>query len=46
MVEDVAKTVWLALQVGRPQVLPAAEVRKWYERYQHGYGQTSNRRAA
>lgn len=39
MLEDVAKTVHLALLLGQPQPLPAEEVRKWYERYHTTYGQ-------
>lgn len=42
MVEDVARTVWLALALGQPAVLPPEEVAKWYGRYQGGgYGQGS-----
>jgi L-ribulose-5-phosphate 4-epimerase len=39
MVEDVAKTVWLSLQLGQPHVLSADEARKWYDRYHNRYGQ-------
>ena len=39
MTEDVAKTVYLALQIGSPTAIPPAEVDKWYQRYQHRYGQ-------
>ncbi|VTS04959.1 L-ribulose-5-phosphate 4-epimerase [Tuwongella immobilis] len=42
MVEDVAKTVWLALQIGQPAAIPESEARKWYDRYQHNYGQSTN----
>lgn len=38
MVEDVARTVWLALQIGQPEELPAEEVNANYDRYQHRYG--------
>jgi len=38
MVEDIAKTVWLALQIGRPEVLPAEEIAANFERYQNRYG--------
>ncbi len=38
MVEDIAKTVWLALQIGQPEVLPEEEVRANYDRYQNRYG--------
>jgi len=41
MTEDVAKTVHLALQLGQPREIPAAEVQKWYDRYRFGYGQHS-----
>jgi L-ribulose-5-phosphate 4-epimerase len=39
MTEDVAKTVWLAMQLGQPAALPPAEAEKWYERYHQRYGQ-------
>jgi L-ribulose-5-phosphate 4-epimerase len=39
MVEDVAKTVFLAFQLGRPQEIPPQEAAKWYERYHSRYGQ-------
>ncbi len=39
MVEDVAKTVYLALQLGQPREIPPEEARKWYDRYHHRYGQ-------
>lgn len=38
MTEDVAKTVWLALQIGVPDELPAAEVAANFDRYQNRYG--------
>ncbi|MBN1875493.1 MAG: L-ribulose-5-phosphate 4-epimerase [Anaerolineae bacterium] len=38
MVEDVAKTVWLALQIGTPEELPQEEVEANHDRYQHRYG--------
>jgi len=38
MVEDVARTVWLAMQIGQVEPLPAAEIAANYERYQHRYG--------
>ena len=38
MVEDIAKTVWLALQIGSPDPLPADEVAANYDRYQNRYG--------
>jgi L-ribulose-5-phosphate 4-epimerase len=39
MVEDVAKTVWLALQIGQPNEIPAEMIAKLHDRYQHKYGQ-------
>jgi L-ribulose-5-phosphate 4-epimerase len=40
MIEDVARTVWYALQLGEPRPLPAEEIAKWHGRYQSGgYGQ-------
>jgi L-ribulose-5-phosphate 4-epimerase len=39
MTEDVAKTVWLAMQIGEPKVIPAKEAEKWYDRYHNRYGQ-------
>lgn len=39
MTEDVAKTVWLAMQIGSPQAIPAEEAEKWYDRYHNRYGQ-------
>lgn len=39
MLEDVAKTCHLAMQLGTPIPLPANEVRKWYDRYHATYGQ-------
>jgi L-ribulose-5-phosphate 4-epimerase len=39
MTEDVAKTVHLAMQIGQPLEIPLEEVKKWYDRYHHGYGQ-------
>ena len=38
MVEDIAKTVWLALQIGTPDILPPEEVAANYDRYQNRYG--------
>lgn len=38
MVEDIARTVWLALQLGQPDELPEEEVAANYERYQNRYG--------
>jgi L-ribulose-5-phosphate 4-epimerase len=39
MVEDVARTVWIALQIGQPDEIPAAEVAKLHQRYNNAYGQ-------
>jgi L-ribulose-5-phosphate 4-epimerase len=39
MTEDVAKTVWLAMQIGSPQAIPPEEAEKWYDRYHNRYGQ-------
>jgi L-ribulose-5-phosphate 4-epimerase len=39
MVEDVAATVWLALQLGQPDEIPAEEVAKLRRRYTTEYGQ-------
>lgn len=39
MVEDVAKTVHLALTLGKPEVIPPDEVTRAYKRYQEKYGQ-------
>jgi L-ribulose-5-phosphate 4-epimerase len=39
MVEDVARTVWLALQLGQPEELPEEEVARAHRRYMTEYGQ-------
>lgn len=39
MTEDVAATVWLALQLGVPDTIPSAEVAKLHARYTNVYGQ-------
>ena len=39
MLEDVSKTCHLALLLGKPEAIPAEEVRKWYDRYHSTYGQ-------
>lgn len=39
MVEDVAKTVHLALQLGTPDEIPAEDVASLHHRYTHVYGQ-------
>lgn len=38
MVEDNAKTVWLAMQIGQVQELPAEEIAANHDRYQNRYG--------
>jgi len=43
MLEDVAKTVHLALLLGKPEPLPPEEVQKWYDRYHTTYGQEKGR---
>jgi L-ribulose-5-phosphate 4-epimerase len=40
MVEDVAASVWMALQIGTPDVIPQEEVDKLHSRYQNVYGQS------
>ena len=40
MTEDVAKTVWLAMQIGEPKPIPPEEAEKWYDRYHNRYGQS------
>jgi L-ribulose-5-phosphate 4-epimerase len=39
MVEDVARTVWIALLMGQPDEIPAEDVAKLHHRYTHEYGQ-------
>jgi L-ribulose-5-phosphate 4-epimerase len=39
MVEDAAKTLWLARQLRPVESLPAAEIEKWWDRYHTRYGQ-------
>ena len=39
MTEDVARTVWLALQLGQPEELSHGDVAKLHQRYAHEYGQ-------
>ncbi|MGC8781384.1 MAG: L-ribulose-5-phosphate 4-epimerase [Anaerolineae bacterium] len=39
MTEDVARTVWLALQLGQPEEIAADDVAKLHHRYTHVYGQ-------
>jgi L-ribulose-5-phosphate 4-epimerase len=39
MTEDVAATVWMALQIGTPDVIPQEDVEKLHYRYSNVYGQ-------
>ena len=39
MVEDVAKTLILAKQLGEPRQLSTSEIAAWHDRYTHRYGQ-------
>jgi L-ribulose-5-phosphate 4-epimerase len=39
MTEDVARTVWYALQLGAPDEIPAEDVAKLHQRYTNVYGQ-------
>jgi L-ribulose-5-phosphate 4-epimerase len=39
MVEDAARTVWLALQIGQPEEIRPEDVAKLHYRYTHVYGQ-------
>ena len=39
MVEDVARTVWYALQIGQPDEIAPDDVAKLHYRYTHVYGQ-------
>jgi L-ribulose-5-phosphate 4-epimerase len=39
MTENVARTVWLALQLGQPEEIPPEDVAKLHDRYIHVYGQ-------
>jgi len=39
MTEDNAKTVWLAMQIGTPDVIPEEDVEKLHHRYTNVYGQ-------
>jgi L-ribulose-5-phosphate 4-epimerase len=41
MVEDAAKTVWLALQIGQPEEISPEDVARLHHRYTHVYGQSS-----
>ena len=39
MTEDNARTVWLAMQIGTPDVIPQEDVEKLHDRYTNVYGQ-------
>jgi L-ribulose-5-phosphate 4-epimerase len=39
MVEDIARTAWLALQLGQPDEIPPELIAKLHHRYRHEYGQ-------
>lgn len=39
MTEDVAATVWMALQIGAPDIIPQDDVDKLHHRYMNVYGQ-------
>jgi L-ribulose-5-phosphate 4-epimerase len=39
MIEEIARTVWLALQIGQPDEIPDEDVAKLHHRYTHIYGQ-------
>ena len=39
MIEDNARTVWLALQIGTPDEIPPKDVAKLHHRYTNVYGQ-------
>lgn len=44
MTEDVARTVFYALQMGRPDPIPPEEVKRGHRRYVEKYGQTTGAR--
>ena len=39
MTEDSAKTVWLAMQIGNPEIISPDDVKKLHDRYTNVYGQ-------
>jgi L-ribulose-5-phosphate 4-epimerase len=39
MVEDIARTVWLAMQLGQPEEIPPDLVARLHDRYTNVYGQ-------
>lgn len=40
MVEDVAKTVWIAMQLGNPEEISSEDIAKLHDRYSNVYGQS------
>jgi L-ribulose-5-phosphate 4-epimerase len=42
MVEDIARTTWLALQIGVPEEISREDVARLHHRYTHIYGQQSD----
>jgi L-ribulose-5-phosphate 4-epimerase len=42
MVEDIAATVWMALQIGKPEIIPPDLVDRLHDRYMNVYGQEKN----
>lgn len=44
MVEDIARTVWLAKAIGEPQEIPPDMVFRLHQRYTHYYGQEADYR--
>jgi L-ribulose-5-phosphate 4-epimerase len=41
MIEDAAKTMWLASRLGAPRTLPPDEIDRWWTRYHATYGQVT-----
>jgi L-ribulose-5-phosphate 4-epimerase len=41
MVEDAAKTMWLAVQLGAVRPVPPDEIERWWDRYHSTYGQAT-----
>ena len=39
MVEDIARTMWLALQIGEPEEIPMEMIARLHQRYKTAYGQ-------
>jgi L-ribulose-5-phosphate 4-epimerase len=40
MVEDIARTMWLAMQIGEPHEIPMEMIAKLHHRYASSYGQS------